>query len=62
MVRAYAGNRDRIRLIEMTDYIHSQEDYADSINHFSRNVYYQLATALCACINEQVKKLKGDRT
>lgn len=62
LVRAYAGDKDRIRLIEMTDYIHSQEDYADSINHFSRNVYYQLATALCACINEQVKKLKGDRT
>lgn len=58
LVRAYARDKDRMRIIEMTDYIHSQDDYDDSINHFSRNVYYQLATTMCACINEQVGKLK----
>lgn len=61
LVKSYARSKDRIRIIEMTDYIHSQEDYDDSINHFSRNVYYQLATALCACINEQVEVLKSKK-
>ncbi|MDE7224112.1 MAG: HAD-IIIC family phosphatase [Acetatifactor sp.] len=62
LVKAYVKDKDRMRIIEMTDYIHSQDDYDDSINHFSRNVYYQLATALCACINEQVEKLKGKKS
>lgn len=62
MVKAYAEDKDRIRIIEMTDYIHSQDDYADSINHFSRNVYYQLATTLCTYINEQVERIKGGKT
>lgn len=61
LVKAYAKSKDRIRIIETTDYIHSQEDYEDCINHFSRNVYYQLATALCSCINEQVERLKRKR-
>lgn len=61
LVKAYAGDKDRIRIIEMTEYIHSQEDYEDSINHFSRNVYYQLATRVCAYINEKVEMLKGKK-
>ena len=59
LVKAYAKDKDRIRIIEMTDYIHSQEDYEDSINHFSRNVYYQLAATMCSYINDKVKMLKG---
>lgn len=52
VVRDFAADKKRIRLVNMTDFIHSQEDYGDSINHFSRNVYYSLATAVCSCINE----------
>ena len=59
LVKAYAKDKDRIRIIEMTEYIHSQEDYEDSINHFSRNVYYQLAATMCSYINDKVKMLKG---
>lgn len=50
-VKAFAADKKRIRLVNMTDFIRSQEDYGDSINHFSRNVYYNLATAVCSCIN-----------
>ncbi|MCM1215148.1 MAG: HAD-IIIC family phosphatase [Lachnospiraceae bacterium] len=52
LVKAFAEGKKRVRLINMTDFIKSQADYADCINHFSRNVYYNLATAVCACINE----------
>ena len=61
LVKAYARDKDRIRIIEMTEYIHSQEDYEDSINHFSRNVYYQLAGRVCSYINDKVKMLKEKR-
>lgn len=62
LVRQYAKDKDRMRIIEMTDYIHSQDDYDDSINHFSRNVYYQLATTLCTHINDKVEKMKRDKS
>lgn len=52
VVRDFAADKKRVRLVNMTDFIHSQEDYGDSINHFSRKVYYDLATAVCSCINE----------
>ncbi len=55
LVKAFAEGKKRVRLINMTDFIKSQEDYADCINHFSRNVYYNLASAVCACINESSK-------
>lgn len=61
LVKAYARDKDRIRIIKMTEYIHSQEDYEDSINHFSRNVYYQLAARMCSYINEKVKMLKENK-
>ncbi len=51
MVKEFAAGKNRIKLIPMTDFIHSQEDYVDCINHFSRNVYYNLAGAVCDCIN-----------
>lgn len=60
-VKEYAESKERIRIIEMTDYIHSQEDYADCINHFSRDVYYRLAGTVCSCINDKVEMLLADK-
>ena len=42
-VRKFAVNYNNIDLIELTDLIHSENDYGDCINHFSREVYYNLA-------------------
>ena len=42
-VRKFAVNYNNIDLIELTDLIHSENDYCDCINHFSREVYYNLA-------------------
>lgn len=60
LVREFAKDRQRITLINTTDFIHSQADYEDCINHFSRNVYYDLATAVCSCINERKPAVKGE--
>ena len=42
-VRKFASSYDNIDFIELTGLIHSEDDYGDCINHFSRQVYYSLA-------------------
>lgn len=42
-IRDYAKTNPRLYLINYTDYIHSDNDFTDSINHFSRRVYYEVA-------------------
>lgn len=50
-VSAFAEGKERIKLIRITDLIHDQDDYDGCINHFSRRVYYDLATEIVKCIN-----------
>jgi FkbH-like protein len=57
LIEDFAKDKPRIRLINFTDYIHSQEDFEDSINHFSRRVYYDVATKTVEYINEKVQSL-----
>lgn len=52
LVKEFASDKCRIRLINFSDYIDSQDDFEDSINHFSRRVYYNVATKVVECINE----------
>lgn len=51
-VEAFAEGRERVKLINVTDHIRSQEDFVDCIDHYSRRIYYDLATAVCSCINK----------
>lgn len=46
MARRFAKGRDRVKLIEATKYIRTQSDYVDCIDHYSRNVYYEMAQEL----------------
>lgn len=39
-LRELAANNNRIYLIEFGNYVRSQSDFLDNINHFQRNVYY----------------------
>ena len=54
IIQEFVDDHERMRAINITDYIYSQEDYADCINHFSRNVYYKIAGEICKYINELV--------
>ena len=54
IIQEFVDDHERMRTINITDYIYSQEDYADCINHFSRNVYYKIAGDICKYINELV--------
>ncbi|MCR4922712.1 MAG: HAD-IIIC family phosphatase [Lachnospiraceae bacterium] len=61
IIRAFAEDHDNVRIIDPSDYIHSQEDFNDSINHYSRNVYYEIAGKICEYINEAVEKLAKEQ-
>ncbi|WP_024866241.1 DUF6492 family protein [Butyrivibrio sp. FCS014] len=54
IIQEFAEDHDRMKVINMTDFVHSQEDYIDSINHFSRNVYYKVAGEIVRYINENL--------
>lgn len=53
--RKMAENDCRVRIIDFNDYIHSQEDFTNNINHFQRRVYYQVAIKA----NELIKDVTG---
>ncbi len=52
VIQAFAEDHERIRTINPTEFIKSQDDYADCVNHYSRRVYYEIAGRICEYINE----------
>ena len=50
-IREFARDKERVHLVEFSEFIGSREDYVDCVNHFSRNVYYNLATRIVSIIN-----------
>ncbi|MCR5735199.1 MAG: HAD-IIIC family phosphatase, partial [Lachnospiraceae bacterium] len=61
IMESFAADHDRIRVINPTVYIHSQDDFADCINHFSRNVYYEIAGKICEYINDVVDEIAKEK-
>ena len=57
VIKAFAEDHERMRVIDPTEFIHSQADFEDCINHFSRNVYYEIAGRICEYINEAVDRI-----
>ena len=51
-IRDFAKTDSRISLIDFTQFIKSQDDYADRITHFSRRVYYEAAMEANRIMNE----------
>lgn len=54
IITEFAEDHDRMRIINVTDFIHSQDDFEDCVNHFSRNVYYKIAGEIVKYINDLV--------
>jgi hypothetical protein len=54
LIQEFAEDHERIRLINVTDFIRSQDDFIDSVNHFSRSVYYKIAGEIARYINENL--------
>ena len=54
-VREFA-KQNNIKIIELTDFIKSDEDYTTCINHFSRRVYSKLAGRIVEISNDILKQ------
>lgn len=50
-VREFAANCGNITLFDVNEYITSQEDFSDSINHYKKRIYYMMAKRFIEMIN-----------
>ncbi len=61
-ISSWAADKKNVILIPLTKYIKSNADYRDTITHFDKRVYYELAYDLVNVFNkddEQIIKVKG---
>jgi len=42
----YANNHNKLHIINITDFIESQDDFLNNINHFTPQIYYRIANAI----------------
>ncbi len=64
-IREWARNRDNVELIGYDQYIHSESDFIDTVNHFVMRVYYDLAADLLSIFDvdsEIHAKRKGKKS
>lgn len=59
-IRSFAKDTNRIKLIEINDFIKNENDYTSSINHFTARVYYEISQAMVLVLNE-VLSLKVEK-
>lgn len=52
-IKSWANNKDNVILLPIDKYIHSENDFTDSINHFVKRVYFDLAKELVEIMNEK---------
>lgn len=58
-IAEFAKGKSQISLINATEFIRGQKDFIDCINHFSRNVYYEIATRIVALINSKGSEIES---
>ena len=56
-VRDFAKHEDRVYVLDLNDYLHSQEDFLDNINHYQRYVYYNASLKA----NEIIEEVTGKK-
>jgi hypothetical protein len=55
LFREYAQSEPRIMLIDVNNWVKSQKDFTNNINHWQRRIYYHMAE----CANEYICKLSS---
>lgn len=43
ILRDWARSNKRVRLLDLNDFVHSQDDFTNNINHFTKRVYYDVS-------------------
>lgn len=52
LFREWAKTEKRVLLVDFNNYIHTQNDFTNNINHFVRRVYFEAATTVNGYISE----------
>jgi len=52
-LRKFATQNNRILLLDINDFIMTQSDYSNNINHYSTRIYYQMAQRIIDLINSE---------
>lgn len=52
LFREWAKTEKRVLLVDFNNYIHTQNDFTNNINHFVRRVYFEAATTINGYISE----------
>ncbi len=58
IITEFAEDHERMRILNITDFISSQEDFRGCINHYTKNVYYKISGAIAEYINEAISRRK----
>lgn len=51
-VRDWAQGKERVILLDINDYVQSQDDFTNNINHYTKPIYYKLSQKLIEIINQ----------
>lgn len=57
-IEAWANGKEDVYLINVGDYIASQKDYVDTINHFQKHVYYRMAKDILQYLGDGKTEVK----
>lgn len=57
-IRAWAADKTDVFLIEINQYINSQKDYTDTINHFQKRIYHHIAQDLLKILSKDSSQLR----
>lgn len=60
-IREWSKNKKDVFLMPIDKYIHEDKDYWDSINHFSKRVYYDLAKDIVYLVNSHGGEQNGTK-
>ncbi len=52
-IRAFAKENSQIKIIDINDYVKSQSDFTNNINHYTARVYYEISQDIIKVINEK---------
>ncbi len=55
IIRKWASNKQNVKLLSFDNYIHSQDDFTNRINHYVKRVYFELARDIVKILNNNKK-------
>lgn len=51
LIRAWAIGKERVRFLDVNEFIQGQSDFTNNINHFQKQIYYHLSERLVGYLN-----------